>query len=132
MKKLAIAVAMLITAIGIAVWSGIIFKNEMAALSASLEGLLDISESCDDDTLAEETEKTIAVWNDASKALHALVMHDAMNEVEQSITALPELLRHGGREEFRTKCIEALSQIQNLVSAEQLSWENVLAIVYEL
>lgn len=45
MKKLAIAVAMLITAIGIAVWSGIIFKNEMAALSSSLEGLLDISES---------------------------------------------------------------------------------------
>ncbi len=130
MKKLAIAVAMLITAIGIAVWSGIIFKNEMAALSSSLEGLLDISESCDDEVLAEE--KTIAVWNDASKALHALVMHDAMNEVEQSITALPDLLRHGGREEFRTKCIEALSQIQNLASAERLSWENVLAIVYEL
>ena len=37
MKKLTIAVAMLITAIGIAVWSGIIFKNEMAALSSSLE-----------------------------------------------------------------------------------------------
>ena len=78
MKKLAIAVAMLITAIGIAVWSGIIFKNEMAALSSSLEGLLDISESCDDEVLVEETEKTIAVWNDASKMLHALVMHDAI------------------------------------------------------
>lgn len=132
MKKLAIAVAMLVAAVGIAVWSGITFNREMSSLTAALENLLEISEDCDDQTLDKETAKALAVWGEASKALHALVMHDAMNEVEQSITALPDILRHGGRDEFRIKCIEALSQIQNLVNAERLSWENVLRIMYEL
>lgn len=132
MKKLAIAVAMLVAAVGIAVWSGITFNREMSSLTAALENLLEISEDCDDRTLDKETAKALAVWGEASKALYALVMHDAMNEVEQSITALPDILRHGGRDEFRIKCIEALSQIQNLVNAERLSWENVLRIMYEL
>lgn len=128
MKKLVIACILLALAVTAAVWSNVIFKKETAALTVSLEKLLEVSEHGDDAAISRELENVTAAWKKASKLLHALVMHDSMDEVEQSITALPQILKHADREEFRQKCIEALSQTENLVNSERLSWENILKI----
>lgn len=119
---------MLALAVTAALWSNVIFKKETEALTASLERLLEVSEYGDDAAVARELENVTTAWKKASKLLHALVMHDSMDEVEQSITALPQILKHADREEFRQKCIEALSQTENLVNSERLSWENILKI----
>ncbi len=129
MKKLVIACVLLALAVTAAIWSNGVFKRETDVLTASLEKLLEVSQYGDDDDVSRELENVISAWESASKVLHALVMHDAMDEVEQSITALPQILKHAERDEFRQKCIEALSQTKNLVSAERLSWENILKIV---
>lgn len=128
MKKLVIACILLALAVTAAVWSNAVFKKETEALTVSLERLLDASEHDDDAAISRELENVTAAWENASRVLHALVMHDSMDEVEQSITALPQILKHADREEFKQKCIEALSQTENLVNSERLSWENILKI----
>lgn len=128
MKKLVIACILLALAVTSAVWSNTVFKKETEALTVSLERLLDASEHGDDAAISRELENVTAAWENASRVLHALVMHDSMDEVEQSITALPQILKHADRKEFKQKCIEALSQTENLVNSERLSWENILKI----
>lgn len=128
MKKLVIACVLLALAVTAAICSNAVFKKETEDLTLSLEKLLEVSEYGDGDTVARELENVTAAWEKASKLLHALVMHDSLDEVEQSITALPQILKHAGREEFKQKCIEALSQAENLVNSERLSWENILKI----
>jgi hypothetical protein len=53
-------------------------------------------------------------------------MHEGMDDVEENITALPLILKHSDREEFKNKCIEAINQIENLLNAEKLIPENIL------
>lgn len=128
MKKLAIASVLLVLAVTVAVWSGAVFSREMNALSSSLERLLEVSKGGDTEAVSLELQNVFSVWEKASNVLHALVMHESVTELEQSINVLPDILEHGETEEFRLKCIEALSQIKNLVGAEKLSWENILKI----
>lgn len=126
MKKLVTAAVLLAVAVTVAIWSGAVFSREMKALSSSIENLLEASESGDTEILEARLREVCDRWEKAGDILHALVMHDFVSELEQSINVLPNILKHGDMEEFRLKCIEALGQIENLVNAEKLSWENIL------
>lgn len=126
MKRVAAALLLLASAIAVAAWSGYIFRKEMDKLSASLNELVDCSETCSDAELAEKTDMLLSQWNSSSRLLHSLVIHEGMDELELNITALPLIIEHSEREEFRLKCIEAINQIQSLTLAEKLSLENIL------
>lgn len=126
MKRVAVAVVLLSVAVITSVWSGIIFKSEMNALLRSLQSVVDSAESDSDEVLSEKTEELIDLWNKSSGILHSLVMHEGMDDVEENITSLPLLLEHSDREEFKSKCIESINQIENLLNAEKLNVENIL------
>lgn len=126
MKRVAAAFALLSIAIITSVWAGVIFKSDMNALLQSLQSVVDSAESDSDEVLSEKTDELIALWNESSGVLHSLVMHEGMDDVEENITALPLLLEHSDREEFKNKCIESINQIENLLNAEKLNLENIL------
>lgn len=125
MKRLVVALTLLAAAIFIAIWSGFVFRAELNSLSASIDRLVDISETASDKTLSEETEKVLAEWEEASKFLHSFVLHEGMDTIEQNITSLPMLITHSDRLTFRNKCIEAINQIENLLNSEKISIENI-------
>ena len=126
MKRVAIAVVLLSVAVITSVWAGVIFKSEMNALLQSIQNVVDSAESDSDEVLSEKTEELIDLWNKSSGILHSLVMHEGMDDVEENITSLPLLLEHSDREEFKSKCIESINQIENLLNAEKLNFENIL------
>lgn len=126
MKRVVAAVVLLGIAVITSVWAGIIFKSDMNALLQSLQSVVDSAESDSDEVLSEKTDELIALWNKSSGILHSLVMHEGMDDVEENITALPLLLEHSDREEFKNKCIESINQIKNLLNAEKLNFENIL------
>lgn len=126
MKRVFAACVLISLAVGFAVWSGYVFESEMDYLEASLNGLINLSESCTDEKLAEETEKIVFQWQNASSLLHSVVLHDGIDELEKKIISLPSIIEHSGREELRTECIEALSIIKILESGEKINFENVL------
>lgn len=126
MKRVAAAVLLLASAISVAAWSGYVFRKEMSSLSDSLNELISCSESCSDSELSEKTDELLARWTASSRLLHSLVIHEGMDELERNITALPLIIEHSEREEFRLKCIEAVNQIKSLTLAEKLSLENIL------
>ncbi len=126
MKRLVIAFCLVAVAVLLAVWSGITFEKKMNNLSDSLNELINCAETCNDSELYEKTKKTVAQWKNASGILHSLVMHEGMDEIEENITALPLIIVHSDRDEFKIKCIEAINRIENLLNAEKLNLENIL------
>lgn len=128
MKRIIIALLLLISAISVSVWSNITFEKNMEYFSYSLKNLISYSENSDDEKLLKETMTVVEAWQESSAFLHSLVAHEGMDELEKSITSLPLLLEHSDREEFRNECIKAVNQINNLIDSEKLNIGNVLVI----
>lgn len=126
MKRVAAASVLLLIAISTAAVTHFAFNSELEKLSASIEALIDCSETCSDEKLKAETEKVLAEWKHSSVLLHSLVVHEGMDELEQNLTSLPLIIAHSDRDEYRLKCIEAINQIENLINAEKLNLENIL------
>ena len=126
MKRVAAAVFLLSAAVAISVWAGHVFRTEMNGLLFSLDSLIDTAQTDSEDELARKTDEILFQWHKSSGILHSLVMHEGMDDVEENITALPLILEHSDREEFKIKCIEAINQIENLLNAEKLNFENIL------
>lgn len=125
MKRTAAAVFLLAAAIAVSAWSGYIFKREMNGLLYSVEEIIDCAETYSDTALNKKTEDLLAQWEKSSVILHSLVMHEGMDELEEDITALPMIIEHSDRDEFKNKCIEAINQIMNLLNAEKIKIENI-------
>lgn len=126
MKRVVTAVALLSIAVITSVWANFIFESDMNALLQSLQSVLDSVESDSDEVLHQKTDELIALWNKSSGILYSLVMHQSINGIEENITALPLILKHSGREEFKSKCIESINQIKNLLNSEKLNLQNIL------
>ncbi len=126
MKRIFAAVILLAVAVSLAVWSGITFKKEMNSLCESLNSLIQISEENNVNKLKKETQLLVDEWNRSSELLHSLVVHEGMDELEESITALPLILEHSEIDEFKNKCIEAINIIGNLIQAEKVNIGNIL------
>ena len=126
MKRVAAAVVLLLLAVSTAAATHFAFNSELTALSDSIEALIDCAEICSDDELKEKTDEVLAEWKHSSALLHSLVVHEGMDELEQNLTALPLIIAHSDRSEYKLKCIEAINQIENLINAEKLSFENIL------
>ncbi len=128
MKRVIAAVILFGIAVSIAVWSGITFQKKMTTLSDSIENLIICSETCSDKELEEKTQALVELWNGYSELLHSLVVHEEMDKLEEVVTALPPMLKHSEKTEFKNKCIEALTIINNLLKAEEINVGNVLRI----
>ena len=126
MKRTAAAVILLSFAVFLSLWSGYVFRREMQSLLHSVEEIIECTETESDTVLNKKTGDLLSKWNKSSVILHSLVMHEGMDELEENITALPDIIEHSDRDEFRMKCIEAINQIKNLLNAEKISIENIL------
>lgn len=126
MKRVIAAILLLSAAATLSVVTGRIFRAELNTLLSSLDELVDTAQTDSYDELTEKTQAVLLQWESSSGILHSLVMHEGMDDVEENITALPLLLEHSDRDEFRNKCIEAINQIKNLLDAEELRLENIL------
>lgn len=126
MKRVIAAFILFSTAIILAVWSGIIYQNKMSSLEHSLEELILCSENETTERIKHQTEALCSEWENSSKLLHSLVVHEGMDDLEETITSLPLILEHSTKEEFKSSCIEAINLIRNLTESERLNIGNIL------
>lgn len=126
MKRVVAAFLLLSAAVALAVWSGITYQSKMGGLEKQLEDLVICAQNGSDDEIKSQTEKLTAEWKSSSELLHSLVVHEGMDDLEETITSLPLLLEHSTKEEFIKACIEAINLIENLTESERLNIGNIL------
>ena len=122
MKRVAAAIILIAFSAGIAVWSGYIFESRMNYFESEMRNMLEMS----DDGFYEKTENLVYAWEKYSFFLHAVFIHDGIDELERLILSLPLTAEYGSAEEVRLKCIEGINLIKSLKSCERLSAENIL------
>ncbi len=112
---------MMAFSVGIAAWSGNVFRLRMKYFESGFVQLLTAPES----DLPEKTESLAADWEKYADFLRSFLIHDGVDELEILITSLPETLKYSGVDEVKEKCIEGINLVRNLKSCEKLSLENI-------
>lgn len=126
MKRIAVAILLLVSAVSVTLWTGHIFEKEMIRFEEELNNLVKISENASQEKLIEEAEKIVLQWNNSSGLLRSVVLHDGVDELGRGITSLPQIIKCSGKDEMVIKCIEAINMIKNLKICEKISFENIL------
>lgn len=126
MKRVAAACILFLTAVAIIVWTDYVFEREMNMLEKELNAIVDISETIPENELLTRAENIAFQWEKSSGKLRSMVLHDGIDELGRSISSLPRIIEHSGKEEMKTACIEALSLIKNLKECEMVCFENIL------
>ncbi|MBR4857751.1 MAG: DUF4363 family protein [Clostridia bacterium] len=122
MKRVVAAVILIVLSTGVALWSGYVFEGRMDYFEAEMRSLLEAPES----EFSERAENLVHVWKDYSGFLHAVFIHDGIDELERLILSLPLTAEHSDADEVRLKCVEGINLIENLKTCERLSAENIL------
>lgn len=126
MKRVVAACILFLTAVAIIVWTDYVFEREMNMLEKELNAIVDISETIPENELLTRAENIAFQWEKSSGKLRSMVLHDGIDELGRSISSLPRIIEHSGKEEMKTACIEALSLIKNLKECEMVCFENIL------
>ncbi len=126
MKRLVAAIVLFAIAIAVTVWTGNVFNNEMNMFEKSLSRLIETSDDLNDTELIYAASEIVERWNETSPLLRSVVLHEGVDELGRSISSLPQIIEHSGRDEMKIKCIEAINLIKNLKSCEKLTLDNVL------
>lgn len=113
-------------AVAVTVWTGFVFDREMNLLENELYALVDASENAEKTELIEKAENIVFQWEKSAGMLRSIVLHDGIDELGRSISSLPQIIEHSGKEEMKTTCIEAVNMIKNLRECEMISIENIL------
>lgn len=126
MKRLISAIVLLILSVSVSAWSAYTYKKHMIHYSHAISNLLAVCETEQKSDAVKEAETIVEQWHETDDLLHSLVVHEGMDELEEIITALPEIAKHSDIEELKINCIEAIEIIDNLLESEQISIGNVL------
>ena len=94
----------------------------MNYFESEIRTLLDAPE----DEIYEGAENVKHAWEKYSFFLHAVFIHEGIDELERIIVSLPMTAEYSDADEVRLKCIEGINIIENLKACERLSAENIL------
>ena len=126
MKRIVAAIVLLSFAVGLSVWAERTYSMHMEGFMTEIEKIINECDKKPIEDIISSAEKTAEKWHKTDDLLHSLVVHEGMDELEEIITALPEIAKHSGIDELKTKCVEAVNIIRNLLESEKLSIGNVL------
>lgn len=126
MKRVIAALALLLIAGAVVFVCDYIFEKEITALENELNVLIDISDSATEKELLGRAEEIADNWEKSSGMLRSIVLHDGVDELGRSISSLPQMIEHSGKDEMKKMCIEAINMIKNLRECEEIRIENIL------
>ncbi len=71
------------------------------------------------------SEQAVKDWRGAHRVLCVYMVHDRLEEIDKTLTALPELCRNGAEDAFLSECDRGLTQISYLNESEVPNLENI-------
>lgn len=71
------------------------------------------------------SEKARGDWRGKHRVLCVYMVHNRLEEVDQTLSALPELCRNGAKDAFLSECDKGLAQLSYLDESEIPNLENI-------
>lgn len=110
MKRMIIAVLIILFSVGFAVW-------ESQEIDSILEDLYD--------TVADDSEKAYEKWQDTKDFLGVFLMHGDIDSIDGEMHAMREFSEADRKDEANESVIRIMGYIENIRQAERLSFGNV-------
>lgn len=128
MKRVIIAVVMVIFLIILATASDLIITKQMKAVYNETKNLIENSESLSDKEIITQSKVIIKKWKKAEKPLHYFDSHDKYEEINKHFGLLELNVKNGNADEI-TKLIKEISNlIGNYIENRKINLHNVLIV----
>lgn len=126
MKRLLIAVAIVLGILGSSAWSLWQFyhlKEEAAPLLAQME---QAAENSDLDSGVEAAERFLTLWSSREKKLIRFVRRDPLEHIGRCAVRLPQLGKQGDLADFAATASELRYSLDELWESELPLWDNLV------
>ena len=126
MKRLWIAVALLLTAVGLCVTCTAYQHRQIDRLLSTLEQIETAYAVGDGQQAHQLTRQLVADYQRVGQVLYCFVPHEDLADSQETVAMLPALLNQGGEEEFRMEIARLKEQFGYLRGVDDFRLENIL------
>lgn len=126
MKRLWIVFALVLACAGLCGWGWAETIQYTDALSDQLAQAQKAANDGDEANAYQLSQQANADWQHAHNVLCTFLPHARLETISQTLALLPELARHGAREQFTSECARGIVQVQNLKEGEVPALQNIL------
>ena len=126
MKRFAAALAILLLAAAMGLWSQLCLQNETQSLYRKTIALQAQVENLDLAQARNSAEELLSRWDRAEPRLCLFLNHNTLEECRKLIVLLPGLCTEESAGTAAALCRSLQDRLQSLAQGEQLRWENIL------
>lgn len=132
MKRVIIAVAMVLFLVILAAASDMIISNQMKALYDDTKSLNQNIESVSDKELKIKSETIIEKWKGTEKLLHYFDSHDKYEEISKCFGQLEISIEKNDKNGAAAITVEIQNLINNYIDSRKINLQNILIITNQL
>lgn len=125
MKRLIIAVCMLVTGIAISIGGYVNLKSICRNMSCSVNEVIIAAENGDADETKRKCEDTEKMWDKKSPLLGVYTNHSEMDELMMLMKQIRQLSTDRDYDELIEKCRESIYRFEHIAETETPSFGNV-------
>jgi len=126
MKRIWVSIIILILLISVCSLGAQASQTHTDHILSTITALKDTAESGEEERAVSMSVALIDEWEESHRVLCMYMSHNRLEAIDDTIAALPSLLRGGERAQFTAECERAAAQIRQLTVTEQFSLENIL------
>lgn len=125
MKRLIIAVCMLVTGIAISIGGYVNLKSICRNMSCSVNEVIRAAENGDSDETKRKCDDTEKMWDKKSPLLGVYTNHSEMDELMMLMKQIRQLSTDRDYDELIEKCRESIYRFEHIAETETPSFGNV-------
>jgi hypothetical protein len=125
MKRIIIAVCVIVTAFAISFTGYFLVDNACKKIELSLSEICNVSQNNEVEKSIELSEKTIILWEDVHDTIESFIRHEETDKLEETIKSLPVYAKQGNMERLEQQADLAIDELHHLIRSEKPLLSNI-------
>ena len=125
MKRIIIAVAVIIIAFSIAFTGYFLVDKKCKDLELNLAKICNISQQTNVKKAIDLSDETVELWEDIHDIIESFIRHEETDKLEETIKSLPVYARQGNLERLEQQADLAIDELHHLIRSEKPLLSNI-------
>ena len=125
MKRIIIAVAVIIIAFSIAFTGYFLVDKKCKELELNLAKICNISQQNNVKKAIDLSDETVELWEDIHDIIESFIRHEETDKLEETIKSLPVYARQGNLERLEQQADLAIDELHHLIRSEKPLLSNI-------
>ena len=125
MKRIIIAVVVIVVAFSIAFTGYFLVDKKCKELELNLARICNISQQNNVEKAIDLSDETVELWEDIHDTIESFIRHEETDKLEETIKSLPVYARQGNMERLEQQADLAIDEIHHLIRGEKPLLSNI-------